>query len=63
MTFLIWIRYFAELCMYFGVALVFRKVFSADVSPLIVSLVLSLTIALSSVISKRGNDRFRFLTL
>ncbi len=63
MIFLIWIRYLAELCMYFGVVLVFQRAFHADVNPLITALVLSLTITLSYIVSICGHERLRFLTL
>ncbi len=63
MTGLIWIRYFAELCMYFGCALAFPKAFRAGIDPLITALVLSLSITMASFVSEKGHDKLRFLAL
>ncbi len=63
MILLKWIRYFAELCLYFGLILSLPKTFPTAIVPLSPALVLSLTIVLASVISEKVNGNLRFLTL
>ncbi|MBO7336355.1 MAG: hypothetical protein J6U42_05400, partial [Lachnospiraceae bacterium] len=62
MIILIWIRFFAELCLYFGVALSFPKAFKTGLNPFVPVLVLSLSIALAYVLSEKGHTKLKLLT-